>query len=289
MAHQQRHVELDEGALEVTLGDSAAPSLPIICAAHPAGAFGDAVVNLLGETAGARVVCVNPRGIGTSSEPVSPTYTLDDMIDDIEAVRRRLDLGRWVFWGMSGGGWLGQVYARKYPDALAGVVLESVCCCFRLRLADPRCVLSPFHESWQPTLAKQGLVAPDSHAEVGDPAATEWLDVEGVGPVFRRAEGPALLVSPMPLSPEMRRAMPVLWSVDARPWLPAVRTPALVICGRQDPVVPLAHGVAVHDAIPGSELLVVEGGGHVPTTERRPEVAVAVQRFLRERLHPTLS
>jgi pimeloyl-ACP methyl ester carboxylesterase len=129
-------------------------------------------------------------------------------------------------------------------------------------------------------LAEKGLIAPDSHEVVGDPTATEWISVDGVGPVFRRRGGPALLVSPTPLSPEMQRAMPVLWTVDARGWLPALRTDTLVVCGGSDPVVPVSCARALHEAIPGSELVVVEGGGHVPTTQRHPAVAEAVRRFL---------
>jgi pimeloyl-ACP methyl ester carboxylesterase len=73
----------------------------------------------------------------------------------------------------------------------------------------------------------------------------------------------------------MRRAMPRLWEIDARPWLGAVRVPALVICGTDDPVAPLRHARAIHDAIAGSTWLAIEGAGHVPTAERRPEVAAA--------------
>jgi pimeloyl-ACP methyl ester carboxylesterase len=152
-----------------------------------------------------------------------------------------------------------------------------------VRLADPNCILSPFHDSWRPTLASEGLIAPDSHGATGDLDALEWTSVDAVGSVFRRRQGPALLVSPTPLSPEMRRAMPALWAVDTRSWLAAVRTPTLVMCGSSDPVLPVSHAVALQRAIPGSQLVIVEGGGHAPVTERRPEVADVVRRFLRER------
>ncbi|MBW8879139.1 MAG: alpha/beta hydrolase [Acidobacteria bacterium] len=279
-----RQIELADAALEVTVGGTLAPGVPILCAAHPAAAFGESAVGLLQETAGTSVVCVNPRGLGSSSPaPPERTYTLDDMVDDIEGVRRRLGVDRWVFWGISGGGWLGQIYARKYPDALAGLILESICPCFRERLADPDCLLSPYHAPWRAALEERGLIAPDSHAAVGDPNATEWIDVEGVGAVFRRRNGPALLVSPMPVSAEMHRTLPALWTVDARGWLREIRTPTLVICGNSDPIVPLAHARAVHEAIPGSDLMIVEGGGHSPVMARRPDVIEAVQSFVRER------
>lgn len=101
-----------------------------------------------------------------------------------------------------------------------------------------------------------------------------------VAAVFRRRGGPALLVSPGPLAPAMKRIMPALWSFDARPWLPTLRLPALVVCGSADPIVPLAHARALHDGLAGSTFVVVDGAGHVPTTVEPPAVMAAVRRFL---------
>jgi pimeloyl-ACP methyl ester carboxylesterase len=38
--------------------------------------------------------------------------------------------------------------------------------------------------------------------------------------------------------------------------------PVLVIHGDRDPLLPLAHGEAVHDAVPGSSFVVLKGAGH---------------------------
>jgi pimeloyl-ACP methyl ester carboxylesterase len=278
---EHRRVDLGHAALEVTLGGEVGSGAPVLCAAHPADAFVEGTVALLQDAAGAPVVCVNPRGIGASSPPAAdPGGELDAMVDDIEAARRLLGLGPWVFWGMSGGGWLGQIYAHRHPGSLIGLIVESVCPCFRRRLADPECLASPFHPAWRARLEELGLVDPSSHDEVGDLQATEWDRVEGVGEVFRRRGGPALLVWPGEIAPAMRRVMPALWAVDTRALLPTVRVPTLVLCGTADPIVPIAHARAVHEAIAGSELVVVEGAGHVPTAQQRPEVAAAVRRFL---------
>ncbi|PYQ56565.1 MAG: hypothetical protein DMF53_25215, partial [Acidobacteria bacterium] len=137
------------------------------------------------------------------------------MVDDLEAVRRSLDLERWVFWGMSGGGWLAQIYAHRHPDALAGIIVEGACPCFRERLADPVCVLSPFFPAWRGALETAGLLDPESHREAGLDD-TEWIEIPNVGSVFRRRNGPALLISPMPVSDGMRRVMPELWKFDSR-------------------------------------------------------------------------
>ncbi|HZO13982.1 MAG TPA: alpha/beta hydrolase [Polyangiaceae bacterium] len=252
--------------VDVTIGGALAA--PVLCAAHPADEFGADTVALLREASAASVVTVNPRGA-----------TLEAMVECIERVRLELGVGAWTFWGMSGGGWLGQIYARKHPEVLTGLVLESICGCFRARLADPECVLSPFHPAWRAMLEEHGLLANESHDAVGDPDDTEWMSI-GEASVFRRRRGPALVVSPMPLSPAMRERMPLFWAVDHRAWLPEVRVPTLVISGTADNVVPIAHARALHEAIAGSELVVVDNGGHVPVSEHRPEVGEAVRHLL---------
>jgi pimeloyl-ACP methyl ester carboxylesterase len=164
------------------------------------------------------------------------------------------------------------------------MILESACPCFRERLADPACILSPFHPAWRAALSAAGLLG-NAPITDGDAArSAEWMEVEGVGSVFRRRGGPALLVSPMPLSPRMRQVMPALWAFDARPWLREIRLPTLVLCGTADPVVPVPHARALHEGIAESDFLALEGAGHVPVGEGRADVADAVQRFLRERL-----
>jgi pimeloyl-ACP methyl ester carboxylesterase len=272
---------VSEGALEVFIGGTGVAGGPTLVAAHPAEGFSEGAVGLLRDAAGARVICINPRGLGGSSplQALAP-YTLQAMVDDIEAARQALGYAPWVFWGMSGGGWLGQIYAHRHPGALAGLILESICPCFRVRLADPACVLSPFYPAWRETLAQLGLLDLGAHADGQPEQPTEWLEVDGVGAVFRRHDGPALLVSPVKVSPDMQRAMPVLFSVDTRAWLPNLRVPTLVLCGTADPIVPIGHARALHDAILGSRFVAIEGAGHTPTAERRPELASAVRRFL---------
>jgi pimeloyl-ACP methyl ester carboxylesterase len=279
---ERRQVEVSGAALDVVIGGDAGSTAQRICASHPAGVFDETTVEFLSDIADATVVCVNPRGIGRSSPvPEGAAYSLEAMVDDIEEVRRHLGIERWVFWGMSGGGWLGQLYASKYPRALVGLVLESVCSCFRIRLADPMCIASPFHSAWSPALERAGLLDPASHDAVGDVRASEWCEVEGIGEVFRRRNGPALLVAPMTVSSEMRAAMPLFWCVDLRKALPKIRAPTLVIGGTADPIVPLSHVQALHEAIAGSRLLVVDAG-HVPSTEHRDDVRNAVRSFLQE-------
>ena len=44
--------------------------------------------------------------------------------------------------------------------------------------------------------------------------------------------------------------------------LHAMQAPLLVIHGTADPVYPVEHGIALSEAVPGAELVRLEGGGH---------------------------
>ncbi len=55
----------------------------------------------------------------------------------------------------------------------------------------------------------------------------------------------------------------------------AAALPTLIVWGAEDPFIPVNHGVAAHEAIPGSRLEIFEGVGHYPHCEA-PERFVAV-------------
>lgn len=59
-----------------------------------------------------------------------------------------------------------------------------------------------------------------------------------------------------------------------------VKSPTLVVWGKQDRLVPLAHGEAYHQAIHGSELKVIDRCGHSPQLERPAEFVALVEEFL---------
>jgi len=59
-----------------------------------------------------------------------------------------------------------------------------------------------------------------------------------------------------------------------------VTSPTLVVWGKQDRLVPLAHGEAYHKAIRGSELKVIDRCGHSPQLERPAEFVAIVEEFL---------
>jgi pimeloyl-ACP methyl ester carboxylesterase len=62
-----------------------------------------------------------------------------------------------------------------------------------------------------------------------------------------------------------------------------IRARTLVVWGRDDRLVPLAHGEAYRDAIAGAELKVIERCGHAPQFERPAELAAIIRQFVEPR------
>ena len=258
---------MDGAELDVVVEGENRPDSLTVCTTHPIESMHQAVPTIVSIT-GARVVSVNPRGVGGSSPPRwTGDSTLETLADDLDAVRRALGVDQWVIWGMSGGSMVAQVYAGRHPRALQGLILDSAGPCFASTLRDPDCVMSPASLALQEVLATHGLT-PDADVSVvaGDPT---WEELPGTGWALRLGSGPAL---------------PILLTFDARPWLGTIAVPTLVLGGAEDRIAPPAQLRALHKAIPGSDLVLIEGAGHVPLGEGRPEVAAAVRRFLDSRV-----
>jgi pimeloyl-ACP methyl ester carboxylesterase len=58
--------------------------------------------------------------------------------------------------------------------------------------------------------------------------------------------------------------------------------PVLIIWGRRDRIIPVAHGEHAHKAIPGSRLAIFDGAGHMPQLEVPARFVTVIERFLEE-------
>lgn len=73
-----------------------------------------------------RLVFIDERGSGRSQKLDDPKgYTVENMVEDVEDVRRELGLGKISLLGHSYGGVLAQAYALKYQQNLTHLVLAS--------------------------------------------------------------------------------------------------------------------------------------------------------------------
>ena len=73
-----------------------------------------------------------------------------------------------------------------------------------------------------------------------------------------------------------RQIIAIIASDDRTEQLASIKVPTLVIHGKDDPLVPHENGIATSKAIPGSELLLIDGMGHSSPPETWPQVVDAI-------------
>ena len=191
----------------------------------------------------------------TGGNPFVP-YQLEDMAADAASLLKELNVGPAHIVGMSMGGMIAQLIAALYPDqvlSLTSIMSSSS----DLSLPGPAPAAAAILASAPQSQQKADIV------EFG----LKVNDVIG-SPGFRwnRSELKAHIeacidrnYSPMGY---MRQYAAVMAARSRRELLRKIKTPALVIHGTDDPLVPLACGKDVADHITGSHFESIAGMGH---------------------------
>ena len=60
----------------------------------------------------------------------------------------------------------------------------------------------------------------------------------------------------------------------------AEEVPVLIVWGARDPIIPARHGEEAHRMLPGSQLEIFEGAGHMPQVEQPLRFVTVLERFL---------
>jgi len=71
----------------------------------------------------ATVIYYDQRGCGLSDCEKGEGYSVAQAVDDLEHLRKALNVEKWIVLGHSYGGLLAQCYVVKYPESVAGLVL----------------------------------------------------------------------------------------------------------------------------------------------------------------------
>jgi pimeloyl-ACP methyl ester carboxylesterase len=81
----------------------------------------------------------------------------------------------------------------------------------------------------------------------------------------------------------IRQQTALIDRIDARPRLADIACPAVVLVGDGDRLTPPDLSQEIHAHIPGSELVVIEGSGHLSTLEEPDQVTGVLRDFLNRR------
>jgi pimeloyl-ACP methyl ester carboxylesterase len=212
------------------------------------------------------VVAWDEPGAGHSSD-LPEAFELADFADCLAALIETLELGPVHIAGLSWGGTVVLELYRRHPGLVATLIMidtyagwkgslpaEEV----RARVAGAQQMLDAPPDDFDPTFP--GLFASDPPAQFVPLLAAIAADVR-----------PATLGCQLRLMAE----------ADHRDLLPRIAVPTLLVWGKQDVRSPLSVAHQFNETIPDTELLVIDGAGHVSNLEQPERVNQAVRQFCR--------
>ncbi|HIG01733.1 MAG TPA: alpha/beta fold hydrolase [Myxococcales bacterium] len=192
---------------------------------------------------------------GARGEPMQVPYSLDDMADDAVAVIDALGIDAAHICGASMGGMIAQALAIRHPARVRSLTsIMSTTGNPDLPPASPEAmaVLTEPMPDDRAAVVERSI---KSDAIIGSPGYPGEPDVlrERAGMLFDRSFHPV---------GSARQMAAIMAHGDRRPALQELDVPALVIHGQADALVPVEGGIDTHEAIAGSELMLIDGMGH---------------------------
>jgi pimeloyl-ACP methyl ester carboxylesterase len=213
-----------------------------------------------------RCISYDLRGHGASPLP-RPPYTLDDLVEDLEALRRELGIEKAHFAGHSLGGMIGPAYARKYPQHVLTLGLYSTAA---FRTEDDAAKV-------------RGVVA--AMRAKGIPQVLETLKDRWFTPEFAERK-PEVITRRMQqvidTDPEVFLSVFDIYAeTEMSPWLHEVKQPCLVLTGENDGGCNPRLNRQIAAALPDAELVILPVLRHAILLEAADQVAPPVLNFLR--------
>jgi proline-specific peptidase len=237
-------------------------------------------------TDGLRVVFYDQLGCGESDRPDDPSlWVVGRFVEEVEAVRNGLGLGRIDLWGQSWGGMLAQAYALAYPDALRTLCLASTMCSASFHRGE----LARLIEAFPPEIAAPLRAAFNGGDASSDDyrAASEWFWRRHVcripfpPEVQRSVDGTAHAILELMWGPDDVALVGTLSTFEVTDRLAEITVPTLVTVGAYDSMTP-ASARLIADRIPRSDLVLFEHSSHHAHWEERERYMQVVGDFLRD-------
>lgn len=244
-----------------------------------------------------RVIFIDERGSGKSQQLEDPAgYTIENMVEDLEATRKALNLGKINLLGHSYGGALVQAYALKYQQNLRHLILGST---WSSTVALNQ-VFTRMKEKMSPELREhiERLEAAGLYGHGKDYEKTRYTAEymiaawgEGYFPyVYQGHPDPNYdPVDNGKMSWDLYREMwgehgefvidGNLKSVEYTDRLASLRVPTLVLVGDHDECDP-SLSQAMHDKIAGSKLVILPKSGHMTFVDQPGLFVKTVDEFL---------
>lgn len=243
-----------------------------------------------------RIIIFDQRGSGRSTPHAAlEGNSTDRLVADIEVIREKLGIERWVIFGGSWGSTLGLVYAETWPERVLAMILRGIFLC---RPQDLHWFYQDgashvFPDYWQ------DFIDQISEAERGNLMAAYYQQLTGDNEIQQMAaakawsiwEGRCATLRPNPDVIESfadpHRALS-LSRIEAHYFMnkaflednQIIRNahrlagiPGVIVHGRYDMVCPLDNAFALHQVWPDAELQIIRDAGH---SSREPGIVDAL-------------
>jgi pimeloyl-ACP methyl ester carboxylesterase len=210
-----------------------------------------------------RVIVPDLRGSGRS-RGLPPPYTASQLAADLSHLLDHLGIDSTAVLGYSQGGAVAQQFVLDYPKRCSRLVLA---CTYAYNMMSRREKL-------------EGHLVPLLIRAIGMKGLAKLVVWQGLKQFGKeRAESMAALIAD-----QDAKLMLAAWKeamlFDSRDRLGEVKCPTLIIAGTNDTAVPFHHAKMLHDGIPGSRLVTVQGADHALLWSRPDEFARIAEEFL---------
>ncbi len=204
----------------------------------------------------------------------SVSYTLSDMAADAVALLDHLGIEKAHVAGASMGGQIAQTIAINHPERVMSLIsMMSTTGSMQVGQPSPEVLQAVF--SGPPAVTREQVIQQMIRAArvVGSPGypGDESEIATRAGRAYDRCHDPVGTA---------RQAVATLASGDRTVRLRQLTVPALVIHGLADSMCDVSGGRATADAIPGAELILIEGMGHDLPPGLRSRLAALVAEFV---------
>jgi proline iminopeptidase len=225
-----------------------------------------------------QLVYFDHRGQGRSARGNPAAYTLDENVEDMEALRRHLGTGPVVSIGTSYGGMVAMAHAARYPEAVSHLIL----------------VVTAAHGGFinrareivemRGTPEQRRACEPLWDGNFKDEAELRQY-YAAMGPLYSSRHDAAAgalgtqrtLYNVEPLN---RAFGDVLRTFDLRPELPRITAPTLVLAGRHDWICPPEFSEEIARLIPRAELRIFEESSHSIRSDEPQALLDAIKGFI---------
>lgn len=243
-----------------------------------------------------RIIFIDERGSGRSGIlDDASQYTVENMVEDVEAVRTALGLGKINLLGHSYGGVLAQAYAFKYQENLSHLIL----CSTFPSTSQMNEVFVKIKENMTPELRerinkmeKDGLYGHGLPYERNRYTEEYMIAAWGEGYfpyLYQRNPDPAYDPASQGFAWTLYREMwgsngeyvidGNLKSVEYVDKLPTIKVPTLINCGDNDECAP-SLSEEMHEKIPGSKLVIFPQSGHMTFVDQPDMFIKSIEDFL---------